>query len=182
METLLKVYVEGARDADAMLGRLVDYFSATDEPVVLAFWGDHLPYLGDNQLGYEELGSEVALSEEERSDPLCSYETPYVIWANDAAAEILDWDAAVEALDLPESHKLSASFLGAALVELTGRTGESPWFDFLNQLRRELPVVQKKTYLTMDSTYTKIISSEQEQLIHQWRKWSYYKLRYKDID
>ena len=182
VETLLKVYVEGARDADAMLGRLVDYFSATDEPVVLAFWGDHLPYLGDNQLGYEELGSEVALSEEERSDPLCSYETPYVIWANDAAAEILDWDAAVEALDLPESHKLSASFLGAALVELTGRTGESPWFDFLNQLRRELPVVQKKTYLTMDSTYTKIISSEQEQLIHQWRKWSYYKLRYKDID
>ena len=182
VETLLKVYVEGARDADAMLGRLVDYFSATDEPVVLAFWGDHLPYLGVNQLGYEELGSEVALSEEERSDPLCSYETPYVIWANDAAAEILDWDAAVEALDLPESHKLSASFLGAALVELTGRTGESPWFDFLNQLRRELPVVQKKTYLTMDSTYTKIISSEQEQLIHQWRKWSYYKLRYKDID
>lgn len=182
VETMLKVYVEGARDADAMLGRLVDYFSATDEPVVLAFWGDHLPYLGDNQLGYAELGSEVALSEEERSDPLCSYETPYVIWANDAAAEILDWDAAVEALDLPENHELSASFLGAALVELTGRTGESPWFDFLNQLRRELPVVQKKTYLTMDGTYTKIISSEQEQLIDQWRKWSYYKLRYKDID
>lgn len=182
VETLLKVYVEGTRDADAMLGRLVDYFSATDEPVVLAFWGDHLPYLGDNQLGYAELGSEVALSEEERSDPLCSYETPYVIWANDAAAEILDWDAAVEALDLPENHELSASFLGAALVELTGRTGESPWFDFLNQLRRELPVVQKKTYLTMDGTYTKIISTEQEQLIDQWRKWSYYKLRYKDID
>lgn len=182
VETLLKVYVEGARDADAMLGRLVDYFSATDEPVVLAFWGDHLPYLGDNQLGYAELGSEVALSEEERSDPLCSYETPYVIWANDAAAEILDWDAAVEALDLPENHELSASFLGAALVELTGRTGESPWFDFLNQLRRELPVVQKKNYLTMDGTYTKIISTEQEQLIDQWRKWSYYKLRYKDID
>ena len=182
VETLLKVYVEGARDADAMLGRLVDYFSATDEPVVLAFWGDHLPYLGDNQLGYAELGSEVALSEEERSDPLCSYETPYVIWANDAAAEILDWDAAVEALDLPENHELSASFLGAALVELTGRTGESPWFDFLNQLRLELPVVQKKTYLTMDGTYTKIISTEQEQLIDQWRKWSYYKLRYKDID
>ena len=182
VETLLKVYVEGTRDADAMLGRLVDYFSATDEPVVLAFWGDHLPYLGDNQLGYAELGSEVALSEEERSDPLCSYETSYVIWANDAAAEILDWDAAVEALDLPENHELSASFLGAALVELTGRTGESPWFDFLNQLRRELPVVQKKTYLTMDGTYTKIISTEQEQLIDQWRKWSYYKLRYKDID
>ena len=104
-----------------------------------------------------------------------------MIWANDAAAEVLDWDTAADALDLPENHELSASFLGAALVELTGRTGESPWFDFLNQLRRELPVVQKKTYLTIDDTYTKLISSEQEQLIAQWRKWSYYKLRYKDI-
>ena len=63
VDTMLKVYVEGARDADAMLGRLVDYFSATEEPVVLAFWGDHLPYLGDNQLGYRELGSEVAVQE-----------------------------------------------------------------------------------------------------------------------
>ena len=26
-QTMLKVYVEGVRDADAMLGRLVDYFS-----------------------------------------------------------------------------------------------------------------------------------------------------------
>ena len=42
-------------------------------------------------------------------------------------------------------------------------------------------MVQKKTYLTIDDTYTKLISSEQEQLIAQWRKWSYYKLRYKDI-
>ena len=193
VETMLEVYVEGARDADAMLGRLVDYFSATEEPVVLAFWGDHLPYLGDNQLGYRELGSEVALQEEDRSNILCSYETPYVIWANDAAAEALDWDAAVEALDLPEDGRLSASFLGAALVELTGRGGESAWFRFLNDLRRVVPVVQKKTYVTLDGA----IIPDQEldswapaegasgpqirQLIQKWRQWSFYKLRYKDI-
>ena len=40
--------------------RLTDYFSAGDEPVVLVFFGDHLPYLGDNQLAYRELGSDVA--------------------------------------------------------------------------------------------------------------------------
>ena len=193
VETMLEVYVEGARDADAMLGRLVDYFSATEEPVVLAFWGDHLPYLGDNQLGYRELGSEVALQEEDRSNILCSYETPYVIWANDAAAEALDWDAAVEALDLPEDGRLSASFLGAALVELTGRGGESAWFRFLNDLRRVVPVVQKKTYVTLDGD---IIPDREldswapaegasgpqiRQLIQKWRQWSFYKLRYKDI-
>ena len=182
VRTMLEVYIEGARDADAMLGRLVDYFSQTDEPVVLAFWGDHLPYLGDNQLAYAQLGSEVALAEEDRENPLCSYETPYVIWANDAAAQVLDWESSVENLDLPETNRLSASFLGAALLELTGRGEESPWFAFLNQLRRELPVVQKKTYMTMDGTLTPLLTSDQQEMIDQWRQWSYYKLRYKEVE
>ena len=182
VRTMLEVYIEGARDADAMLGRLVDYFSQTDEPVVLAFWGDHLPYLGDNQLAYAQLGSEVALSEDDRESALCSYETPYVIWANDAAAQVLDWESAVERLDLPETNRLSASFLGAALLELTGRGEESPWFSFLNQLRRELPVVQKKTYMTMDGTITPLLTSAQQEMIDQWRQWSYYKLRYKEVE
>lgn len=182
VHTMLEVYIEGARDADAMLGRLVDYFSQTDEPVVLAFWGDHLPYLGDNQLAYAQLGSEVALSEDDRESALCSYETPYVIWANDAAAQVLDWESAVERLDLPETNRLSASFLGAALLELTGRGEESPWFSFLNQLRRELPVVQKKTYMTMDGTIPPLLTSAQQEMIDQWRQWSYYKLRYKEVE
>lgn len=182
VRTMLEVYIEGARDADAMLGRLVDYFSQTDEPVVLAFWGDHLPYLGDNQLAYAQLGSEVALPESERVNTVCSYETPYVIWANDAAAQVLDWESAVESLDLPETNRLSASFLGAALLELTGRGEESPWFAFLNQLRRELPVVQKKTYMTMDGTFTSQLTSDQQAMIDQWRQWSYYKLRYKEVE
>lgn len=193
VETMLKVYVEGARDADTMLGRLVEYFSATEEPVVLAFWGDHLPYLGDNQLGYRELGSQVAVQEKDRENPLCSYETPYVIWANGAAAELLDWEAAVEALDLPADGRLSASFLGAALVELTGRVDESAWFRFLNDLRRVVPVVQKKTYVTMDGTCIPDRELDQwapaegasgrdiRQLVQKWRQWSFYNLRYKEI-
>ena len=157
VETLLRVYTEGARDADAMLGRLVDTFSAVEEPVVLVFFGDHLPYLGDNQLAYAELG----FTARPEWDALTSYETPYVIWANDAAAQALDWEAAVASLDLPEDGRLSASFLGAAVLELTGRTGESPWFDFLNQLRRELPVVQKQAYQLADGTVTDQLTEEQ---------------------
>ena len=179
--TMLKVYVEGVRDADAMLGSLHDYFADRDEPVVLAFWGDHLPYLGDNQLGYTELGLEIAKKTEEREDPFAAYETPYVVWANDAAAEVLDWDSAVERLDLPQGEKLSASFLGAMLLDLTGRGTETPWFAFLNDLRREMPVVQKGTCQFPDGSITDTPTDEQTELISKWRKWSYYKLRYKDI-
>lgn len=169
--TLLEVYIEGARDADAMLGRLVSTFSASREPVVLLFWGDHLPYLGDDQLAYRELGMDV--------DALTGFETPYVLWVNDAAADALDWTDRAMSLDL--SGEVSASFLGAAVLELTGRDGQSPWFRFLNQLRREAPVVQRETLLLPDGTLTQTPSPDLAARISQWRQWSYYKLKYEDL-
>ena len=175
VETMLRVYTEGVRDADEMLGSLWDYFAARNEPVVLVYFGDHLPYLGDNQKGYAELG----YTEQEGWAELTSFETPYVIWANDAAAEALDWENAVAALELPE--QISASFLGAAVLELTGRGDDTAWFSFLNDLRREAPVVQKQSYLLPDGTLTQTADESLSAAIRQWRQWSYYKLRYKEI-
>ena len=189
--TMLEVYTEGVRDADAMLGRLTAYFEERGEPVVLVFYGDHLPYLGDNQKGYTELGSEVAAAENDRTDILCSYKTPYVIWANSAAAETLDWDSAVASLELPEDGVISAAFLGSALLDLTGRTGEDPWFDFLGSLRRTAPVVQKKTYILADGTVLpqRILNEQTDEAaaalkdaVHKWRCWSYYKLKYQTVE
>ena len=188
--SMLEVYTEGVRDADAMLGRLTEYFAEREEPVVLVFYGDHLPYLGDNQKGYAELGSEVSIPENEREDILCSYKTPYVLWVNDAAADTLNWNEAVAALDLPEDGVLSASFLGSVLLDLTGRAGESPWFDFLSSLRRIAPVVQKKTYILADGSVlpqrilneqTDESSMELKDAVRKWRCWSYYKLKYADV-
>jgi len=180
-ETMLKVYVEGARDADAMLGALRDYFAARQEPVLLVFFGDHLPYLGDNQLAYTELG----MTAEPYWTELLSYETPYVIWANDAAAATLNWSAAeVPALpedafiDLPP-ERISAAFLGALVTELTGHSSDSSWFSFLNELRREFPVVQKTAALTAEGKVVNpnLLDDHAPQSLDKWRQWSYYKLK-----
>ena len=188
--TMLEVYTEGVRDADAMLGRLTAYFAERSEPVVLVFYGDHLPYLGDNQKGYAELGSEVAIAENDRTDILCSYKTPYVIWTNAAAADALDWEAAAKQLVLPEDGTVSAAFLGSVLLDLTGRGGESPWFDFLSSLRRIAPVVQKKTYILTDGELianrdllerTDETAAALKAAIRKWRCWSYYKLKYAEV-
>ena len=179
VRTLLEVYIEGARDADAMLGRLHRYFAAQKDPVVLIFWGDHLPYLGDNRLAYAELGLDAAGEDGQRENPFSPYETPYVIWANDAAAAALDWENAVKSLDLPDT--VSASFFGAAVLELTGRGDSSPWFAFLNELRREIPVVQKSDYRLVDGEDVTALSTDQDAQIQKWRRWSYYKLCYKDV-
>lgn len=188
--TMLEVYTEGVRDADAMLGRLVAYFRRRQEPVVLVFYGDHLPYLGDNQKGYADLGSDIAAPADSQQDPLSPYKTPYVIWANDAAAEALSWSGAVSALGLPEDGTISAAFLGSVVLDLTGRTQETAWFRFLSSLRRMAPVIQKETYIladgrmvtaqdlaqSTDETDTALVSA-----IQKWRCWSYYKLKYKVV-
>ena len=183
VQEMVDVYVEGVRDADALLGQLRDYFSRREEPVVLVYYGDHLPYLGDDHLGYSALNLDAALPETERRDSLSIYQTPFIIWANDAAAQVLDWDAAVAALDLPKSGKLSAAFLGAAVLELTGRGTDTAWFAFLNQLRREVPVVQKNLCNVIDGHYVYVnaLPEALQERIQKWRQWSYYKLEQKEL-
>ncbi|WP_409969000.1 LTA synthase family protein [Bengtsoniella intestinalis] len=180
IETLLKVYIEGIRDADAMLQKLVDDFSAKDEPVILVFYGDHLPYIGDNRSGYTAMGLDYALDETQQENPLAGYTVPYLIWGNEAAGTLLDWDNTVANLDVPET--ISASFLGSMVLELTGRGDDSPWFDFLGELRREYPVVQNQWVLSTDGTLTQGEDDDAQAWIDQWRDWSYYKLKYKDMD
>ena len=181
--SLLSVYIEGVRDADAMLGLLADGFSSSEEPVVLVFFGDHLPYLGDNRTGYQQLGSEAALAEDQAQNRYAAYETPYIVWANEAAARELDWDNAVSALELPDDNRISASFLGQVILELTGRSDDSPWFSYLGELRRELPVVQPASCLTAQgrTVLRPELSDYQQQLINKMHRWSYYKLMQKEI-
>ncbi len=176
--TMLEVYVEGMRDADSLLGSLVDYFSGREEPVVVAFWGDHLPYLGDNMKGYADLGLELA------TDKALQYSTPYVIWANDAAADALDWERAVESLDLPEDRQISAAFFGTMVLELTGRRDEDPWFSFLCDLRREVPIVHWGRRVGPDGQELDLDLPENAPVAEQiakWRRWSYYKLKYQEF-
>ena len=171
-ETLLRVYIEGLRDADAMLQKLTDYFSAIDEPVVLVFFGDHLPYLGDGRLCYRELGLSAA---DDAADNFTAYETPFLIWGNDAAASKLTFSA--QALGLPADGRISACYLGAAVAELTGRGDSTAWLAFLNQLRREVPVMQNGLCVLSDGTVT----AETPESVKQYQYWSYYKLKDKKV-
>ncbi len=177
IRTAVNVYAEGIRDANAMLEDLTEFYSAQDEPVLLVFFGDHLPYLGDNRQGYAELGLPAA-SVTGGEDPFAAYTAPVLFWCNDAAAEALDFANAIEALDLPADGRISACYLGAAVLELTGRGEVSPWFAFLNEMRRELPVLHNGYYESADGEITTEPTAEEAALVSRMRCWAYYKLRY----
>lgn len=177
IQTAVNVYAEGIRDANAMLEDLTEFYSEQSEPVLLVFFGDHLPYLGDNRQGYAELGLPAA-SVTGGEDPFAAYTAPVLFWCNDAAAEALDFANAIEALDLPADGRISACYLGAVVLELTGRGEVSPWFAFLNEMRRELPVLHNGYYESADGEIITEPTAEEAALVSRMRCWAYYKLRY----
>ena len=113
---------------------------------VLVFFGDHRPALGADYLAYRELGLEwTKLATPQHR--IQANETPFLIWANPAAAGSLDFEKRIQELDLPENGRISANFLSPVLAELLGEQSD-PFFNFLNRLRRELPVLLFQDYMT----------------------------------
>jgi len=83
-------YLAGIHETDQAMRKYVDYFRNIDEPVILVFFGDHNPWLGDGSWVYDELGIDIDLSTDEGF--YNHFETPYVIWANQAAKDTLGND------------------------------------------------------------------------------------------
>ena len=122
---VLNCYVSGLYDADQMLGKLVDYFSQVDEPVILVFAGDHVPglYLSDTESIYSKLGrvptsTSAGWSAENYRDMLS---TDYMIWTNFSTGE--------------GEQANSALMMGATILDLAG-VENTPFFAWLDRTGR----------------------------------------------
>lgn len=175
VNTQLTVYIEGLRYADASLERMVTYFEECGKPVLFAFFGDHYPYLGTEGSGYTQL----QMDGENKDYDFSLYEPPFFIWANDEAKEVLDWDTVLETVDIPEHF--SAAYLGAALMEITGVADESPWFTYVNELRREYPVSWKNEYMDAEGNVLYDLSQDGADKMLKWHQWAYYRLQCKKV-
>lgn len=173
----LSVYFHGVRNTSEMLLSLTEYLDATPEPTLLVFFGDHRPNLGADFMSYRAIGSQVGLTDTPEQI-IYTYETPYVIWANDALLADFDLAAAAEALELPPEGRISANYLGSLVYELTGMTGNSPYWDYLTQARRVLPVVGHEACFLPDGSYTMTLTEEQEAVLEKLRWWQYDRLKH----
>lgn len=79
----LEDFATGVRDADALLGQLVSYFSQVDEPVILVFWGDHYNPIDSGYDVYTQTGYASADS----SDPAL-HQTTLLMWSNYSNAQV----------------------------------------------------------------------------------------------
>lgn len=180
-KTMLTVYTHGLRDADAMLGELASYFEGRDEPVLLIWFGDHLPSMGDDYMCYRALGMEMT-DDRESEGWLDAYAPPFVMWANDAGAQALDFGTLAERLGIPEDGKISASFLGAAVLDTIGCGESDPFFAFVNSLRRELPVVQRGTAIDAQGAYHAEIPAGLADTVQEYQDRTYYRMKYETLE
>ena len=143
----LEDFATGIRDADAMLGRLTDYFSQGDEPVILVFWGDHYNPIDSNYDIYTRSGYASGSS----ADPRL-HQTTLLMWSNYSD----------RAVDL---GTIAAYDISPVMMELFGLR-QPAYFQFLGrQLRAAYRANTRGTILEKDGTTSNELTSLQQ-------KWS----------
>ena len=172
---LLTQYFKGVTDGDRELGRLRDYAQASTEPIVIVYFGDHLPGFSNGMDFFPLLDYPIGPNGtlEER---LALYETPFLIWQNNAAKEQRAFVKTTTTTKLPESGIINAQYLGALLTQLLGMEGVSPLFDYVNEARLLLPASTNTIFVDANVNYSESGTDEQKDIIAKMRSWQYYKL------
>ena len=145
-------YLQGVYDADAQLGRLIEYLKQSDKPTIVYFFGDHQPLLGGNAVDiFTSLQyiSYHGIAEWTPEENYRMYRTPYVLWAN---------------YELPEHHwqDMSSFFIGPLLLDLAG-LNQNLYFDFLRDAYHDFHGLRSTIYINQDETYypTPIVEDQQ---------------------
>ena len=129
---IINNYLWGVQDTGRRMQTMVDRFRDIDEPVVLVFFGDHKPWLGDQSVTYDALGIDIRGGTEESFRNY--YATEYLIWANDAAKAVLGTEL------VGEGPEISPCFLMNLVFEQCGWEGPG-YTKFTDEVRSQLPVL-----------------------------------------
>lgn len=135
---MINNYLNYIAETDKALKKLYDYVNLQPEPIILIFFGDHNPYMGENNSGYELMGINFDLNTIEGAQNY--YQTPYVIHANDVAKQQLG-KSFVET-----GNTVSPMFLMNEFFDYAGIKGSS-YAQYLSDL--------KKTYDVLGASFVK---------------------------
>lgn len=161
----LNNYLDGVNDTAAQVAAYVDRFREDEEPVVLVFFGDHKPSLGEANSMYTELGIDVENGSPEGNYNL--YATPYLIWANDAAKETLDSDF------LGQGPTISPSYLMNEIFGQCGWKGNA-WMQYQSMVQKDIPVIHWRKWFYVDGKMTHDLSESVEALRLQRNRVEFY--------
>jgi len=160
---ILDNYFGSIADTNAHIKEFTDYLREDEEPVVLVLFGDHNPWMGDGNSVYTAMGIDFDLSSQQGFYNY--YSTPYLIWANPAAQEVLGKDFRGEGPDM------SPCFLMSKVFELCGWEGPA-YMQAIAETVETLPVVHKSGRCVEEGLLTD--QPQNAELLRQFRALEYY--------
>lgn len=137
-EAILNNYLNSQKETTEMLYAFATEMLATEEPLVLVFFGDHKPWMGNNGSVYSAYGINMDTSTAEGFANY--YGTRYLILANDAAKAVTGNDF------LGEGETISPAFLMNKVFELCGYKG-SAYMQYTADLMQKYPVIHRTDLL-----------------------------------
>ena len=162
---MLNNYLTGVADTTQRLAGLADYFRDCEEPVVLVFFGDHMPWMGNGNSGYTDMGLNLDLGDQEGF--LNYYSTRYYIWANDAAKAVTGNDF------VGEGEAISPCFLMSKVFDLCGWEGPA-YMQAMRTVSQRLPVIQSLGNYMEGGVITQTLSPEGAELAADFSSLEYY--------
>ncbi|MCT8139923.1 LTA synthase family protein [Anaerobacillus sp. CMMVII] len=162
---ILNNYLAGIHHTTQELKTFIDYFRQEEEPVVIILFGDHNPWLGDNNSVYKTLGIDFDLSLDEGFYNY--YNTPYLIWGNDSAKKSLNNDFK------GDGPTIGPYFLMNEFFDLAGYAGNE-FMKLSNQLREDVDVVHKNNRFKEFGVLTTELSSKNQKVLADFLQVQYY--------
>jgi len=117
----VNTYLQGVFDADAGLGRLIEFIESRETPTIVVFFGDHMPIIDSNEDVLVSLGAISAQNSWDwtLADREMVFTTPYLVWDN-MGSNADDWGS------------LSAYFLSAQIARYSGIALNTHWQQVLH--------------------------------------------------
>ena len=163
---MLSNYLFGVNETVREYVRLTQELDARDTPVVLVLFGDHKPWMGNGGLVYEEMGIDFDTST--LAGFRNYYATPYLIWANRAAKEVLGEDFTGDGGDF------SPCFLMTRLFDACGWAG--PGYMQLSRAMRDIsPLLHTNGLFLHDGVLTSVLSDTDHSFYRSWLAVQYYR-------
>ncbi|MBR3561848.1 MAG: LTA synthase family protein [Oscillospiraceae bacterium] len=155
---ILNNYLGGIAETVIELARFTGELDALEQPVVLVFFGDHKPWLGNDASVYQELGVNLDL---DTQDGFANYySTPYLIWANRAAKQLADFTGAGETI--------SPCYLMAELFDRCGWEGPA-FMQLQRDMRAATPLLHERELFIEDGAITDTLSPDAAETYRRYR-------------
>lgn len=120
-------YFDGIKSSGDSLKKLLDDVNDFESPTLVIAFGDHKPFLGQDDVGYKDMGIDV--SPDSVKTYLNRSTTPYIIWANDSLKKSYGKDF------MGQGPEISSQVLMNYAFQELGWTGPK----YMQILRGEIP-------------------------------------------